>query len=177
MNRKNGFTLIELIVVITIMAILTGITMGQFSLSQKKARDVARKSDLNGVYKALLAYYADYGKFPDKNSVDVSNKIDINNLMIGNSEFKSADGYIYMKTMPKENKLTTKFCYKSIGDKKFVLVSKLENNMDSDFNKLMIGSSGYVIDRSGSLCVGVSNVGYNFALISPNANILEFTEP
>ena len=53
--RKNssGFTLVELLVVITILAILTTVGMVIYSGINKRARDSARKSDLYEVSTAL----------------------------------------------------------------------------------------------------------------------------
>lgn len=46
MSLKKGFTLIELMVVIAIIAILTAIITTNFTQSKAKARDAARVSDL-----------------------------------------------------------------------------------------------------------------------------------
>ena len=60
-----GFTLVELLVAITILVILTGIGFGTFSRSQKKARDGQRKSDLHQLQQALETYANDHsGKYP-----------------------------------------------------------------------------------------------------------------
>lgn len=53
----RGFSLIELLVVTTIMAILAGIGFGIFSGVQKSARDVKRKADIDAITKAYEAKY------------------------------------------------------------------------------------------------------------------------
>ena len=54
-DSVKGFTLIELMVVITIMAILSAIGYSVYSGVQKQARDASRRSDLN----AISAAYED----------------------------------------------------------------------------------------------------------------------
>lgn len=65
MKNKKGFTLIELMIVITIIAVLS--TMGFFAFSrvQKQARDVVRKGDVRAISQAVQAYSNDNsGNFP-----------------------------------------------------------------------------------------------------------------
>lgn len=52
-HRKSGFTLVELLVVITIIAILSVIAMTVFTNVQKSARDARRRGDIDAVAKAL----------------------------------------------------------------------------------------------------------------------------
>ena len=64
MIRRRGFTLIELIVVIGIIAILATLGLTTFGGIQKKARDAKRKGDLKDMQTALAQYYADNGSYP-----------------------------------------------------------------------------------------------------------------
>ncbi|MBP9817972.1 type II secretion system protein [Candidatus Shapirobacteria bacterium] len=58
MKKKNGFTLFELMVSISIIGILTALAIVSYSSSQKKARDVRRMEDMNAVQKAAEQYYS-----------------------------------------------------------------------------------------------------------------------
>ncbi len=60
-NRKKGFTLIELIVVIAILGILAAILIPQFSGFQEQARQKAALAEARSV---ATAYYALNGVFP-----------------------------------------------------------------------------------------------------------------
>jgi prepilin-type N-terminal cleavage/methylation domain-containing protein len=59
-----GFTIIELLIVISIIAILAGLVVNSFQNAQKKARDVRRASDAVTIRKAIEQYSIDNGIYP-----------------------------------------------------------------------------------------------------------------
>lgn len=61
---RHGFTLIELMVVVSIISILTSIAYVNFKTTQDKGRDSKRKQDLKAVSAALLSYYQDNQAYP-----------------------------------------------------------------------------------------------------------------
>lgn len=56
-NNPQGFTLVELLVVISIIAILTVIGITIFTGQQRAARDAKRKADIDAIAKALESHY------------------------------------------------------------------------------------------------------------------------
>ena len=66
--NKRGFTLVELLIVISIIGILSTIVYINWSNAQLKARDNKRKADLQAVSSALVLYYADNKYFIAKPS-------------------------------------------------------------------------------------------------------------
>lgn len=52
-NKSKGFTLVELLVVITIIAILAVVGISAFSGAQKTARDGRRRADIDSIAKAM----------------------------------------------------------------------------------------------------------------------------
>ena len=62
--NKNAFTLVELIVVITILAILWTIAFISLQWYSRDARDSVRASDVNLMKKSLELYYLDAWKYP-----------------------------------------------------------------------------------------------------------------
>lgn len=57
MKISKAFTLIEILIVISIIGILTSLAVVSYTTSQKQARDVERKSDLSQ-YRTALENYA-----------------------------------------------------------------------------------------------------------------------
>ncbi len=55
---KRGFTLIEILVVIGIIAVLLSLGTASYSSAQKKARDTKRKQDLQDIQNALEQHYS-----------------------------------------------------------------------------------------------------------------------
>lgn len=67
---KKGFTLIEMLVVISLIGILAALSLLSFTSVQKQARNTVRKSDLKQYQNALEAYAnLSSGLFPSRTTV------------------------------------------------------------------------------------------------------------
>ena len=64
MKRNFGFTVIELLVAITIIGILSAIIFSGFGETRAQARDGVRQTDLRELALALEQYRADWGRYP-----------------------------------------------------------------------------------------------------------------
>lgn len=63
-NRHSGFTIVELLIVIVVIAILAAITIVAFNGIQTRARDNTRISDLKNLQKIVELYKAENGVYP-----------------------------------------------------------------------------------------------------------------
>ncbi|MFA5828218.1 MAG: prepilin-type N-terminal cleavage/methylation domain-containing protein [Candidatus Shapirobacteria bacterium] len=70
-TKKLGFSLIELIVVITIIAIITAIATVSFGTTNRKARDGRRQADLERIRMALEVVRQVGTTYPDDSSISV----------------------------------------------------------------------------------------------------------
>lgn len=63
-NRSDGFTIVELLIVIVVIGILAAITIVAFNGVQDRAKWSSLQSDLSSINKAVLVYYAENGSYP-----------------------------------------------------------------------------------------------------------------
>ncbi len=80
-KHKNGFTIVELLVVIVIIGILAAVTMVSYSGITTKAKTVALQSDLANNSDLLKLYNVTYGSYPtalDANKCPTAPNVDTN---------------------------------------------------------------------------------------------------
>lgn len=64
-NRQSGFTIIEMLIVVTILAMLAGILIPVLEDAAASSRDSRRSSDLKSMQAALASHFRVTGTYPD----------------------------------------------------------------------------------------------------------------
>jgi prepilin-type N-terminal cleavage/methylation domain-containing protein len=145
--RSHGFTLIELLITILIMGILSMIGISMYQTTQRKSRDVQRKTGLTTLTKALEVYMNDKGVYPPSS---VDGKI----LWCGSEDDPTAfacdwgvpwidvsasgdEKTVYLQTLPKDKAYNQQYFYEAVETggliKGYRLYARLENTNDPDY--------------------------------------------
>lgn len=69
-KKKKGFTLLELLVVLAILAILIAIAIPVYKNQKEKAAITAHNANVRVLETALESYKQDHGKLPDELDID-----------------------------------------------------------------------------------------------------------
>lgn len=65
LRKTHGFTLMELLISVSIIAILIAISIASYTTINKQSRDTKRKSDIEQLRSALEMYRANNGYYPN----------------------------------------------------------------------------------------------------------------
>ncbi|HSX30101.1 MAG TPA: type II secretion system protein [Candidatus Saccharimonadales bacterium] len=63
-KKQQGFTIVELLIVIVVIGILATLVIVTFTGIQQKARNTKRQTDINAVSSHVEAFYASNGYYP-----------------------------------------------------------------------------------------------------------------
>lgn len=128
----SGFTLVELLIVIVVLALLTVVSGTAYTATMKTARDGRRKIDLESIRSALEVYRSDHSTYPD--TEDGSSSL-ASFLETGSKKYIS---------MPKDPKTKTDYFYspascETIGTaivcNSYILAVALENDPGNASNE------------------------------------------
>jgi prepilin-type N-terminal cleavage/methylation domain-containing protein len=101
-----GFTLVEIIVVVSIVAILSAIIYANFSQGSAQSRDAKRKSDLRNLQTAIELYKTENGRYPAGcNGVNIWSGHSGSYACAADSQYIVDLAPKYIKTLPVDPKL------------------------------------------------------------------------
>ncbi|MCT9423623.1 type II secretion system GspH family protein [Acinetobacter baumannii] len=66
MNKKNGFTIVELLVVLAIIALLLSIVVPRYIDKIDESKEIALRQNLSSLRHSIDKFYADKGYYPEK---------------------------------------------------------------------------------------------------------------
>ena len=151
-RTKPAFTLIELLIVITLIGILSSFGVYGYQSSQIKARDTQRKSDLDAIKKGLEAFTSDTAGAAKYPSTITGSLVQGNYIGYLPTDPKTKSNYIYTPHL-KNGSTDCQTSYNdadsaSDGDcRTYTLTACLENDNDNSTNTMTKPISG-----DGSTC-------------------------
>lgn len=138
MKNNFGFTLIEVLVAATIVALLSTIGLSGYQAITRSGRDALRKSDLEQIRSALEIYKSENGSYPTTLSTCVP-----------------ALPTSYINPYPADPRpVSSKYCYARQSNLTYNLCAHLENGSSTDY-------SGVTECGAANQCI--SNCNYKVA--------------
>lgn len=153
--KKTGFTLVELLVVISIVAVLSTIGVTTYQGVQSKARDSVRKSDLTKLALALEIYAQQHNGqyFYDNTANNTTDSCQTAPDPASNRFYNAIKTYLSdQDNLPKDPVTNLAYCYISVDGSSYNLYAKLDNCSGS----------------GGNLC---QYTNYNHSIVSDNITI------
>lgn len=95
LENQRGFTLIELMIVVAIIAILAGILIPNFTHARAQAQTAACEANLREIATAMELYYADNQVYPTGTATKIG------------AATIAANGVTYLNTVPQDPSATT----------------------------------------------------------------------
>jgi prepilin-type N-terminal cleavage/methylation domain-containing protein len=164
-KTSSGFTLMELLVVMAILGVLIVAGLASFTSSQKKSRDIKRKSDLRQISLSMETYYNDFGSYPLSDSsthqIKGCGTAGTTACEWGDPWKKtpaSGAATVYMIALPEDPTTSRSYYYDSDGTY-YKIYASLENERDE--------GAGVKLTGYGSLTCGGTNT-CTYGISSPN---------
>ncbi|MDD3491814.1 MAG: type II secretion system protein [Candidatus Pacebacteria bacterium] len=123
MKNKKGFTLIEMLIVITIIAVLASLILVGMGGAQARSRDSRRIADLHNMMNALELYNSKHGLYPDYKQGKIASADDWDNFT---KDLKPETG---VSSFPRDPLSTTKYFYRYVASDEltdYILAAVLE---------------------------------------------------
>jgi general secretion pathway protein G len=138
-NIKNGFTLIEILIVITIIGLLTSVVLVGLGSFRSRGRDARRIADVRETQNALELYYSKKQEYPQTSDWKTLKEL-IANADIG------------VSSIPNDPLSSQDYLYGSDGQG-YIIGAKLEDDTNSNLKDSFKGTE-YEVNCSGPVyCV------------------------
>ncbi len=135
-NLRQGFTLIEILIVVAIIAILASIVLVGLGPTQQSGRDARRLSDLHEIQNGIELYYNKCGYYPGTAPGGVC----ANGATAGFTEMSTAlvNAAVGVTTVPNDptNSGAHVYYFRTNGTaaSQYILAAQLENTNNAVFN-------------------------------------------
>lgn len=154
MKKQKGFTLTEMMIVVTIIGILATLIVGSYAKYTQRARDVKRKAHLEQIRTALELYRTENFQYPPLNWDGWCTQI-------SNSSFPQVKNALeagYISQVPRDPRYSgtyQDYFYRRISGNRYALYAELEieDVVNDDF--------------SGCARIGNQNNEYDYKITNP----------
>lgn len=142
---SKGFTLIEMLVVISIIGILATLVAANLNSARSRARDTQRKSDIKNISTALRLYYNDIGRYPANDGSYQLKACDPATATCTWGSQWNIGTTVYMQSLPKDPLSPTSDYRYTLGasSDNYTLQACLENASDNSGVAAAWCTSGY----------------------------------
>jgi len=149
MNIKNqkAFSLIELLVVITIIGILSTVASVSLGSSREKARDAKRLSDIKQIQTSLEMYYDAKRQYPEGGDICITDTPG-DYIKLDPSKKIESNGVIFMAKIPLDPLDTgsSMYKYKRTSAKTYELLYQLETDSFFTKEKVLVATQNAICD-------------------------------
>ncbi|MBI5411896.1 prepilin-type N-terminal cleavage/methylation domain-containing protein [Candidatus Peregrinibacteria bacterium] len=130
LRRNKGFSLVELLVVVTIIAILSVVAYTAVGGQTAKARDSRRQQDLTSIQSGLELYFVENNAYPVAGAGDTISATELTGKYLSK-----------VPTDPKPVTVGQKYRYKVSGSN-YILAATLENDAGKDNDLAYVVTKG-----------------------------------
>jgi prepilin-type N-terminal cleavage/methylation domain-containing protein len=123
MRKDKGFTLVELLVAMAIIAVLIGLAGFGVTLALRASRDAQREETLDSMRVAITDYLATNNQYPPTSAVSYAN----GEITVGNTSIPVSGNLVPVDLAEGSSSSGTVYCY-AVTPGGYALAAQLEND-------------------------------------------------
>lgn len=157
-SRRSGFTLVELLVVMAILAVLIGLSVAGLGYAMRRSRNIARESAMSNLENALTSYYDRNQEFPAQKAVAWASGT---NALIVTTTPPAGDLKDYLEGSWDAGPANSEYWYRSDETKYAVCVSQEKTPSGTEYSCVgtALGQAGWPTALTASCASGICGTG------------------
>lgn len=152
--RENGFTIVELLIVVVVIAILAAITMVAYNGIQNRAHDTAVANDLSAMAKKIQVFNTENGRYPQGTTDMNSLGLRLAKGSYSRGMFNGSDWYNIVYCWPN-----------SANPDRFAIIAQSKSNKVYAYENGRVFEPAYSLSGSDVTC---NNAGVNISTSGRN---------